>query len=89
MINKNLKVRISPMTGVIVTGLLSSSQRKSFYRGEKEKFLLIEEAIYEKRQQLNKHAETYGHTDPRSLNYSMELDELINAFNRLQKKTTD
>lgn len=45
----------------------------------------IDQAIYEKRQQLNKYARTYGLSDPRCLHCSMELDELINAFNKINK----
>lgn len=45
----------------------------------------IDQAIYEKRQQLNKYARTYGLSDPRCLHCSMELDELINAFNKMNK----
>ncbi|MFD0676751.1 MULTISPECIES: Spo0E family sporulation regulatory protein-aspartic acid phosphatase [unclassified Paenibacillus] len=88
MIN-NLKAKVSPMTSVMITGLLSSTQRKPRYSREEDESILIEEAIYEKRRQLNKYAEAHGHTDPGSLRYSMELDDLINAFNRSQKKTTD
>ncbi len=45
----------------------------------------IEEAIYEKRLKLNACVETYGLADPRCLRNSIELDHLLNQFNRLQK----
>jgi hypothetical protein len=45
----------------------------------------IEEAIYEKRLKLNACVEAYGLADPRCLRKSIELDHLLNQFNRLQK----
>ncbi|MDF2669302.1 MAG: Spo0E like sporulation regulatory protein [Paenibacillus sp.] len=45
----------------------------------------LEDAIYKKRMQLHECVETYGIADPRCLHNSIELDHLLNIFNRLQK----
>ncbi|MBB6672103.1 aspartyl-phosphate phosphatase Spo0E family protein [Cohnella nanjingensis] len=42
----------------------------------------LKQAIHDKRQQLNRHADRHGLSDRGCLRYSMELDELINLFYR-------
>ncbi|WP_246359095.1 Spo0E family sporulation regulatory protein-aspartic acid phosphatase [Paenibacillus phytorum] len=58
---------------------------KALHEQAADNLSAIDQAIYEKRQQLNKYARTYGLSDPRCLHCSMELDELINAFNKINK----
>ncbi|WP_246321261.1 Spo0E family sporulation regulatory protein-aspartic acid phosphatase [Paenibacillus germinis] len=58
---------------------------KALHEQAADNLSAIDQAIYEKRQQLNKYARTYGLSDPRCLHCSMELDELINAFNKISK----
>jgi hypothetical protein len=53
-----------------------------------EELTMLEQTIYEKQQQLYQAAEAHELTDPICLRHSMELDDLINAYNRLLKKTT-
>ncbi|WP_373865242.1 Spo0E family sporulation regulatory protein-aspartic acid phosphatase [Paenibacillus koleovorans] len=44
----------------------------------------IDLAIREKRRQLNECVDKYGISDPRCLKDSVELDHLINQFNRVK-----
>lgn len=64
---------------------LKRQRSKALHEQAVDNLSAIDQAIYEKRQQLNKYARTYGLSDPRCLHCSMELDELINAFNKMNK----
>ncbi|SDO74870.1 Spo0E like sporulation regulatory protein [Paenibacillus sp. yr247] len=64
---------------------LKRQRSKALHEQTADSLSAIDQAIYEKRQQLNKYARTYGLSDPRCLHCSMELDELINAFNKMNK----
>ncbi|MCY9698387.1 Spo0E family sporulation regulatory protein-aspartic acid phosphatase [Paenibacillus alginolyticus] len=64
---------------------LKPQRSKALHEQAADNLSAIDQAIYEKRQQLNKYARTYGLSDPRCLHCSMELDELINAFNKMNK----
>lgn len=64
---------------------LKRQQSKALHEQAVDNLSAIDQAIYEKRQQLNKYARTYDLSDPRCLHCSMELDELINAFNKMNK----
>ncbi|MDF2651479.1 MAG: Spo0E like sporulation regulatory protein [Paenibacillus sp.] len=64
---------------------LNRQRSKALHEQAVDNLSAIDQAIYEKRQQLNKYARIYGLSDPRCLHCSMELDELINAFNKMNK----
>jgi hypothetical protein len=54
-------------------------------KGQGEKLAELEQAIYEKRQQLNQFTEALDLISPTCLRHSMELDELINAYYKMLK----
>jgi hypothetical protein len=78
--------RLNKREGVYAKLKYRSLNAEVLLNGQVVDILTVERAIHEKQLNLIRAVEKYGLSDPICLRFSIELDELIIAFYRLQKE---